>query len=456
MTTIRTDRKRSGKAKTKTKIQEGIIMIKTNSKNINIALLVMAALAALAAILFFVPIYKASISFFVTITAKVSEFDLTFGKNVYMSGEKMELFDGSLLFGILFLLPGATAAVSILSMKIGNHKIAGLAAIPMSLIQIIIHLVMGKEVEEELYGMAEPTFARVLLIIILFVLLILGVVLLLATVTDAKAVHKSTAAGTVANAGGAAAGFNGEELKNSAKDFFQKASQAAGKAAGTIGSAASGAAAKMASKGAAKQICQNCGNAMTPGDKFCPACGALYVAPQPKTCPNCHAVMEDGDRFCRNCGCDTQAVQQTANAPAAAPAQEQPVMNAAPAFTAAPEAKAFQADPIPQAAPAFTPAPEAPAMNFAAEPAQEVQETVQKTAESAQTFARETAGTMQQAAETVQTAASEPDDAEARAAVLAAMAASAAKKASPAVCPNCGNPLEPGEKFCGECGTRIQ
>ena len=45
-------------------------------------------------------------------------------------------------------------------------------------------------------------------------------------------------------------------------------------------------------------VCASCGQAMTPGSKFCMACGA----PATRTCFSCGVELQPTARFCNNCG----------------------------------------------------------------------------------------------------------------------------------------------------------
>lgn len=45
-------------------------------------------------------------------------------------------------------------------------------------------------------------------------------------------------------------------------------------------------------------LCSKCGNALTPGGRFCAHCGT----PTQKLCPNCKTPAQDGALFCASCG----------------------------------------------------------------------------------------------------------------------------------------------------------
>ena len=49
--------------------------------------------------------------------------------------------------------------------------------------------------------------------------------------------------------------------------------------------------------------CRQCGSALSPGTKFCPACGARAEAePQPRRCAQCGKEVAMGKNFCSACG----------------------------------------------------------------------------------------------------------------------------------------------------------
>lgn len=52
--------------------------------------------------------------------------------------------------------------------------------------------------------------------------------------------------------------------------------------------------------------CSECGAQIPAGRKFCSACGAKVVIPEPtpvsNVCPNCNASVADGMKFCSACG----------------------------------------------------------------------------------------------------------------------------------------------------------
>lgn len=47
--------------------------------------------------------------------------------------------------------------------------------------------------------------------------------------------------------------------------------------------------------------CNNCGESLNKGDKFCKVCGSL-VTPDFSKCPECGESIKENDRFCRTCG----------------------------------------------------------------------------------------------------------------------------------------------------------
>lgn len=169
--------------------------------------------------------------------------------------------------------------------------------------------------------------------------------------------------------------------------------------------------------------CAVCGARMTEADLFCSGCGTPAAqarpaqpagAPTPAgaVCPSCGAAVGENDLFCMSCGAKIEAVESQAPAadavvagipePVGAPvAVEVPVPE--PAVEPVPEPAAKQ-EPEPEPAPDPEPEPE-----LVVEP--------------------------------VPVPEPEPEP--------------AAPAAQP-VCVSCGTPLKPGDKFCKNCGTRVE
>lgn len=53
---------------------------------------------------------------------------------------------------------------------------------------------------------------------------------------------------------------------------------------------------------AVPMFCVSCGSRLTPGGRFCPACGSPTNIAEEKHCPSCNAKVEDGAAFCVSCG----------------------------------------------------------------------------------------------------------------------------------------------------------
>ncbi len=51
-------------------------------------------------------------------------------------------------------------------------------------------------------------------------------------------------------------------------------------------------------KNAGGGFCSNCGNGITPGQRFCPQCGTALA----RSCPNCGKPVDNQARFCAQCG----------------------------------------------------------------------------------------------------------------------------------------------------------
>lgn len=218
-----------------------------------------------------------------------------------------------------------------------------------------------------------------------------------------------------------------------------------------------------------------------------PAFAAAPTAPTGRVCPNCGAPMGPDDVFCMNCG--TRVKPKQAAAPAVA--ERQPAL----ASDAAPEADSeSQNDTVPIAA-APAPAEPAPAAPAAAAPAVDASadtapaepaaaeaapafQTVTQSVPSSDAPAGQPVATAP-ADESVTTEASpanpvpavsaapfdapvpEPtmassDNASDVVPVVSPDDASATSEDRPRFCPNCGNEVGPGEKFCFACGAKLE
>lgn len=65
-------------------------------------------------------------------------------------------------------------------------------------------------------------------------------------------------------------------------------------------------------------LCNNCGNQINEGDKFCTQCGT--PVPQERLCPSCQTKLADNANFCPQCG------TKVSDAPQAAPVNQNPYM----------------------------------------------------------------------------------------------------------------------------------
>ena len=76
-------------------------------------------------------------------------------------------------------------------------------------------------------------------------------------------------------------------------------------------------------------LCNNCGNQINEGDKFCTQCGT--PVPQERLCPNCQNKLADNAIFCGQCGTKVGEAPQTApanNNPYTPPVYQQPQQTA--------------------------------------------------------------------------------------------------------------------------------
>ncbi|MDR1728775.1 MAG: PEGA domain-containing protein [Acidobacteriota bacterium] len=197
------------------------------------------------------------------------------------------------------------------------------------------------------------------------------------------------------------------------------------------------------------RICSGCGATLQPGEKFCGVCGTRYepaAAPPPPApeaaaapvCTGCGMTLQPGEKFCGVCG--------TRYEPAAAPPPPAPEAAAAPVCTGCgvtlQPGEKFCGVCGTRYEPAAAGATAATGVDVAA----------------AAPPAPVEAGLAVDAAEPVAPAAatggdaapSEPDETAAPASEPATEAAAAP------VCTGCGMTLQPGETFCGVCGTRYE
>ncbi len=159
-------------------------------------------------------------------------------------------------------------------------------------------------------------------------------------------------------------------------------------------------------------VCPSCGAAVGESDLFCMSCGAkiepVPVASAPvesasgPTCPSCGADINAGDLFCMSCGAKIEAAEPQAPAADA-------VVAGIPEPVGAPVAVEL---PVPEPATKQEPEPE-PAPGPEPEPELVV--------------------------EPVPVPEPEPEP-----------------PAAQPVCVSCGTPLKPGNKFCKNCGTRVE
>lgn len=169
-----------------------------------------------------------------------------------------------------------------------------------------------------------------------------------------------------------------------------------------------------------KLPCPGCGQTVARGSKFCAGCGtdvsALFpvveaapeVAPA-KKCTKCGYVLAEGQKFCEGCGTKVEeapaapAEEKAASEPVSAPVEEKPASEPVAAPAPAPEEKASG---FTQAASSFKTAPDAPAFKEAP-------------------------------------------------AFQSAPTPAPAPVASEKKCPQCGTKAEDDQKFCENCGTRL-
>ncbi len=176
--------------------------------------------------------------------------------------------------------------------------------------------------------------------------------------------------------------------------------------------------------------CPRCGSDVMGGDLFCSGCGlpiaevkAASAPSQPAAggpaCPSCGAPLVEGDAFCMMCGAKIEAAPEPVPEPDAPPAPD-PVVAPAP-------------DPIVVPAPAPVIAPEPVGAAAPSEPASAPAVPVVEPI----------------AAEVSAEAPVEPTPVE-----LSAEPAPAPTPGS--FCAHCGGRVEPGDAFCGICGSSIE
>ncbi len=57
-------------------------------------------------------------------------------------------------------------------------------------------------------------------------------------------------------------------------------------------------------------FCNNCGNRMQDGQRFCSKCGKEYAPAEAVTCPACGSTVDAGAKFCNNCGAPVQGEEK--------------------------------------------------------------------------------------------------------------------------------------------------
>lgn len=180
------------------------------------------------------------------------------------------------------------------------------------------------------------------------------------------------------------------------------------------------------------RTCPKCGAEVSIGSAFCAHCGSPMPADEPPVpgdvlvCAGCGTVLEPGMRFCTNCG---RPVEKSAPAPIVPPmpadvAEKMPEAVA----ESAPEPSPFSAPEMPEgfSAPELSEEP-------VVIPAAPVEAPAVPEAEPVE-------------ADSAEAPAAEAEDIE---------AAPAEDVPAQMTCPNCGAPIEPGDAFCMNCGTKL-
>lgn len=202
--------------------------------------------------------------------------------------------------------------------------------------------------------------------------------------------------------------------------------------------------------------CPFCGSQVGASDVFCSGCGRPMTEIQAAlsasqggapanwsgpVCPSCGSPMNVGDLFCMSCG-------YKLDAPAVAPAPE-------PAYEPAPAPEPGPA-PAPEPAPAAEPMPEA---EPASEPAPAVESVPapepEPVPESAPAPDPVPVPEPDPTAETAPVTEPAPADPTPAPEPVEPLSAPEPAPAEGAVCPRCGTPAAPGDKFCMNCGFQL-
>ena len=212
--------------------------------------------------------------------------------------------------------------------------------------------------------------------------------------------------------------------------------------------------------------CPFCGSTVSASDMFCSGCGkpmaeietaitaqrtagltteSASKATDGPTCPNCGAPINEGDMFCMNCG--TKIEPQPAPAPStpepAVPVEPEPVAAVEPA----PAPAAAPIEPEPAVASVVMPEPEPMATVPAPEPEPAPIVEPAPVAEPEPVVAP---------APAVEPAPVATPDSVAVAESVPAPVAEPASEPAGNVCPCCGAFNRPTDKFCMDCGTKLQ
>lgn len=57
-------------------------------------------------------------------------------------------------------------------------------------------------------------------------------------------------------------------------------------------------------------FCNNCGNQLQDGQRFCSKCGKEHALAEAITCPACGSTVDAGAKFCNNCGAPVQGAEK--------------------------------------------------------------------------------------------------------------------------------------------------